>query len=242
MGAMPPEIAMLQKHVQDVTEVKVNDNLTVFRGKYAGKTVVFASAGVGPIFAATTATVLVVQFGVECIVFTGVAGGLRKGQAIGDIILATDCVNYDMDVTAFEPFPGCKFKRGQLPFVDWLEYPADPRLLELAQGAALPPAFASKGLTVRKGRVATGSIFVVAPAKRRLVEELSAAGLGEPEAVEMECAAVAQVCRSFNALPFLGLRALSDLVTGDANADFNAFTNEAADNLWPIVAHLIEKY
>lgn len=56
----------------------------------------------------------------------------------------------------------------------------------------------------------------------------------------MECAAVAQVCRSFNK-PFLGLRALSDVLEGDANEDFNAFTTEAADNVWPIVAHVIEK-
>lgn len=54
----------------------------------------------------------------------------------------------------------------------------------------------------------------------------------------MECAAVAQVCRSFNK-PFLGLRALSDVLEGDANADFNAFTEEAADNVWPIVAQVI---
>ena len=45
---------------------------------------------------------------------TGVAGGLVDGQKVGDIILGVDCVNYDMDVTAFEPFPGCKFARGQV--------------------------------------------------------------------------------------------------------------------------------
>jgi nucleoside phosphorylase len=57
----------------------------------------------------------------------------------------------------------------------------------------------------------------------------------------MECAGVAQACRSFGK-PFLGLRALSDNMAGDANADFNAFTSEAADNLWPIVAHILDKY
>jgi adenosylhomocysteine nucleosidase len=58
---------------------------------------VFASAGVGTVFAATTATVLVTQFKVDVIVFTGVAGGLKEGQKIGDIVLGTDVVNYDMD-------------------------------------------------------------------------------------------------------------------------------------------------
>ena len=54
------------------------------------------------------------KFGVEAIVFTGVAGGLKQGQRVGDIVIATDCVNYDMDVTAFVPFPGCSFARGQV--------------------------------------------------------------------------------------------------------------------------------
>mmetsp|Transcript_69662 Transcript_69662/g.140183 ORF Transcript_69662/g.140183 Transcript_69662/m.140183 type:complete len:254 (-) Transcript_69662:252-1013(-) len=241
MGAMPPEIAQLEKHVDNITEVKVNDMLTVSTGTYGGKTVVFASAGVGTVFAATTATVLVSQFKVDCILFTGVAGGLKEGQKIGDIVLGVDVVNYDMDVTAFEPYPGCVFKRGQLPFINWREYEADPLLLELARTATMPPAFAEKGHSIREGRIVTGSVFVDVPGKKKLVQVLRAAELGEPEAVEMECAGVAQVCRAFGR-PFLGLRALSDGLEGDANADFNAFTSEAADNLWPIVAHIIENY
>ena len=96
------------------TNPQVNETLTVYKGTFGGKTVVFASAGVGTVFAATTATVLVAKFGCEAVVFTGVAGGLLEGQHVGDIVLATDCVNYDMDVTAFVPFPGCKFERGQV--------------------------------------------------------------------------------------------------------------------------------
>lgn len=86
----------------------------MYKGTFGGKTVVFASAGVGTVFAATTATVLVAKFGCSALVFTGVAGGLLEGQRVGDVVLATDCVNYDMDVTAFVPFPGCKFERGQV--------------------------------------------------------------------------------------------------------------------------------
>jgi nucleoside phosphorylase len=64
---------------------------------------------------------------------------------VGDIVLGVDCVNYDMDVTAFEPFPGCKFPRGTLPFIDWREYAGDARMLELARAAPLPEAFVAKG-------------------------------------------------------------------------------------------------
>jgi len=241
MGAMPPEIAMLKKHVENVKEVKINDTLVVFTGTFAGKQVVFASAGVGSVFAATTATTMIVKFKCAAVVFTGVAGGLKEGQKVGDIVLGADVVNYDMDVTKFVPFPGCTFKLGQLPFINWLEYPSDPKLLALAREASLPTTFSQKGGVVREGRIVTGSVFVDVPGKKELVKKLKDAGIGEPEAVEMECAAVAQVCRAFG-VPFLGLRALSDTMKGDANADFNAFTNEAADNLWPIVSQIIGKY
>ena len=61
--------------------------------------------------------------------------------------------------------------------------------------------------------------------------------LGEPLACEMENAGVAQICKAFN-VPYLSLRALSDLVEGDANEDFGKFCQEAADNVFPIVQYL----
>ena len=48
-----------------------------------------------------------------------------------------------------------------------------------------------------------------------------------------------QVCRAYN-VPYVSLRALSDLITGDANADFNAFCETAADNLFPMVPSALQ--
>lgn len=82
-----------------------------------------------------------------------------------------DCANYDMDVTKFVPFPGCTFKLGQLPFINWLEYPADPSLLEIARSAQLPASFKQKGggqtnrnstaLSVKLGTVRTIIVFLL---------------------------------------------------------------------------------
>ena len=65
--------------------------------------------------------------------------------------------------------------------------------------------------------------------------------LGGPDAAEMENAGVAQICRAYR-VPYLSLRALSDVREGDANADFNAFASKAADNLYTFVAHVVQQY
>ena len=64
------------------------------------------------------------------------------------------------------------------------------------------------------------------------------APLGHPDACEMENAGVAQICRAYD-LPYLSLRALSDVTVGDANADFGQFCQQAADNVFPIVLHVV---
>ena len=91
------------------------------------------------------------------------------------------------------------------------------------------------------GRLATGSEFVTVSRKAAMAPvwaEVADPATGLPPlAVEMECAAVAQVCLMFE-VRFLGLRAISDTVSGDASQDFNDFCEAAADNLWPIVHHV----
>ena len=235
IGAMPPEIAKIKAAATGVTSTKISPFIEIFEGTVGGKKVVFSAAGVGTVFASSTATIMLTKYNVEAIVFTGVAGGLKLGQKVGDIIIGSDCVNYDMDCTRFLPFEGAPaLARGELPFINWIGYPADETLLKLADAAPKP-----EGVTVSTGRIATGSIFVDVPLKTEMAPVWES--LGNPLACEMECAAVAQVCCSFGK-PFLGLRALSDLIEGDANNDFNTFTQEAADNLWPIVEYIIQNY
>merc|ERR1712227_605230 len=89
------------------------------------------------------------------------------------------------------------------------------------------------------GRVATGSVFADTQYKHDLSHLW--AELGHPLACEMEMAAVAQVCREFG-LPFLSLRALSDNMDGDSSQDFLQFCQAAADELWPIVSHLVKHF
>ena len=173
------------------------------------------------------------EFKVSAIVFTGVAGGLKDEQRVGDLVVGVDVVNYEMDgrsfVAAWEP--DYKYQLGEIPILKWRFYDADPAMLRAALDAPLPA-----GVTLRQGRIATGSIFLDTESKKAMRETVWKP-LGYPDACEMENAAVAQICKAYS-VPYLSLRALSDVSTGDTNDDFARFCQQAADNVYPIVHHL----
>lgn len=189
------------------------------------------------VFAGSAATTMINQFNATAIVFTGVAGGLKEGQQIGDLVVGSDVVNYEMDATAFRaPWePDYEYQLGEIPIMKWRFYEADAQMLAVAMATPLPD-----GVTLKKGRLASGSIFLDVKRKQGMAAAVWGP-LGSPEAAEMENAGVAQICKAYDT-PYLSLRALSDLVTGDANEDFGKFCQQAADNVFPIVQHLCKNY
>lgn len=231
---MPQEIAKLKEHVLD-QEDHARGVFTFTTGTLAGRAVVFAAANVGLVFASSCCTTMINDFKVSAIVFTGVAGGLKDDQKVGDLIVGSDVVNYEMDARKFTaPWePDYKYQLGEIPIIKWRFYEADADMIEAAMATKL-----ADGVVLRKGRIASGSIFVDTAAKKAMTETVWAE-LGHPDACEMENAAVAQICKAY-AVPYLSLRALSDVTTGDANADFGEFCQQAADNVFPIVLHLAE--
>ena len=88
------------------------------------------------------------------------------------------------------------------------------------------------------GLLASGSVFISSEEAKRAFNASKGAALGNPVAVEMENAGVAQICKAYDK-PYLSLRALSDVLKGDANADFNAFCQQAANNTVPLVSHIL---
>lgn len=231
LSAMPQEVAKLQEHVTDQQEHKFGI-FSFTTGTLEGKKVVFAFSNIGMTFCASVATTMCNHFNVRCILFTGVAGGLQEGQQIGDLVLGAEVVNHDMDCTGFVMGPKTHVL-GEIPFVGWRFYEADKAMLKLAQ-AWEPPA----GVRVSTGKLASGSVFISSEEAKLAFNATKGAALGNPVAVEMENAGVAQICRAYDK-PYLSLRALSDLLKGDANADFNAFCQQAADNTFPLVSHMV---
>ncbi len=234
IGAMPAEIAKLEENVQEKKVHKHNDLLTFVEGKIGKKEVVYAASNVGQNFASSVVTTLINQYHArKAILFTGIAGGLKENLQIGDVVVATDTINYNMNVKSYKlPWdPSYQHKIGELPFLKLREFKSDQRLVDLALQAPLKP-----GVRRVLGRVVSGSELITTERKKELSDLWEE--LDFPEAVEMEGAAVGQICHVYG-VPFLLLRAISDNLKGDASDDINAFTQDAANNLWPIVEHTV---
>ena len=190
------------------------------QGTLHGQVVVLALSGIGKVAAATTATALVERFHATRIVFTGVAGGLGQGVAVGDVVVARDFVQHDMDASPL-------FPRWEVPGYGRTRWECDAALtsrLEAAADACLQRMAAPRRHT---GLIASGDVFVgSATAARTLRQGLSEAG-HDVLAVEMEGAAVAQVCADYG-VPFAAMRTISDRADDTAHVDFSRFVTEVA--------------
>jgi adenosylhomocysteine nucleosidase len=186
---------------------------------------------IGKVAAAMTATTLVEKFGVTHILFTGVAGAGDKTVQVGDIVVAESLVQHDMDASPL-------FPRFEVPLTGLTHFPGDrrlnARLLEAAH-AFLDEDFddaiddgekAVFGLNrprIHRGLIASGDQFI---RDREHINGLNAA-LPGLVAVEMEGAAVAQVCYELN-LPCAVIRTISDNANENAATDFMRFVKSVA--------------
>jgi adenosylhomocysteine nucleosidase len=199
-------------------------------GTIAGQPVVLVLSGIGKVAAATTAALLLQSFNARRIVFTGVAGGLGDGVRVGDIVVARQLVQHDMDASPL-------FPRFEVPLTGRSHFDADTalsdalaaaarRCLDRADaliGAPLLGAFGIRGARVHEGLVVSGDRFVSGARESAALRAL----LPQALAVEMEGAAVAQVCADFGR-PFAVLRSISDRADDDAPGDFTRFIDEIA--------------
>ncbi len=234
MGAMPQEIQHLISGIRNPRKHESGKREFV-EGKLHDNEVVAVFSRWGKVAASSTATTLIERFGVELIIFAGVAGALDRALNIGDIVVASRLVQHDMDASAI---PGVE--RFEIPLlgVPFFEPPADmvtkaeeasKIYLDIHMREDLSPDtldyFGISAPKVVTGLVASGDQFIASDA---VTEELCRA-LPELKCVEMEGAAVAQVAYEHN-IPFVVLRTISDKADHSAAVDFPAFVERVASN------------
>lgn len=229
MSAMHEELVLLLEAMPDEQRVTVAGR-DFWLGHWQGRSVVVVLSRIGKVAAATTATALIERFGVQQIVFTGVAGGVGPGVRVGDVVLADSFVQHDMDASPL-------FPRHEVPLYGCSRFATDPALSRglalaaqqvLAQvaahvGGAAVAEFALHSPRLHTGLIASGDRFVSTTSECRALQQ----ALPEALAVEMEGAAVAQVCSDYG-VPFAALRTVSDRADDDAHADFSRFIRSVA--------------
>ena len=125
IGAMETEVARLKEMMEDVTVV-TKASMEFYQGTLKGKKTVVVRSGIGKVNAGICAQILADVFQVDALINTGIAGSLNNDINIGDIVLSTDVVQHDVDAGAFG------YKKGEIPQMGQLSFPADAKLRQLA--------------------------------------------------------------------------------------------------------------
>jgi adenosylhomocysteine nucleosidase len=195
-------------------------------GTVHGTPCVVTLARVGKVAAAATVSALIHAFDVEAVVFTGVAGGVGRDVRIGDIVVADALMQHDLDASPL-------FPRFEVPLLGVARFAADQSLsAQLAaacerfiaeEGVMLAARFATAMPRVHRGLVISGDQFVASAAA---VEALRDA-LPDALAVEMEGAAIAQVCYEYG-MPCAIVRTVSDTADAHAPTSFKTFLTDIA--------------
>jgi adenosylhomocysteine nucleosidase len=226
---MQQELAGLKQALQNTHTIKLGSR-EVTSGTWHGQPVVLALSHIGKVAAATTATAMIERFDVTELVFTGVAGGLGQGVNVGDMVVATEFLQHDMDASPLFPIY-------EVPMYGRAHFPTNLHLTQSLKAAAQdilknPAQWIDMDVMrelhvhapkVHAGMVVSGDRFVSTTVESRDLQQRQPHAL----AVEMEGAAVAQVCLDYG-VPFGAVRTISDRADDAATVDFSRFIHEVA--------------
>ena len=224
LGAMDGEIAAFLDRLGSARDESWR-GYPVYVGSLGERSVVIARSGVGKSLSAMIAQRLIDTYEPESVIFTGVAGAINPIFEIGDVIVAKDTLQYDMDVQALG------FKLGEIPYTEYRVIQCDQELVKRACATELPEG------KVHTGRILTGDRFV----NRRAYQEMGYLRSElEGDAVEMEGASVALVAR-VNEIPVVVVRTISDKADTNARVDFERFLPRASENSALVVTEIVRR-
>ncbi|WP_314243518.1 5'-methylthioadenosine/adenosylhomocysteine nucleosidase [Empedobacter tilapiae] len=236
MGAIPQEINGVVNLLTNKKEHKIGRR-SYFTGELNNQKVVVVYSRVGKVAASATVTTLILEFKISKLIFTGVAGGIHTDVKIGDIVLGQSLIQHDMNA---QPL----FPAYEIPMLGKAYFEADSSQLEVATTAILEileeqhlhNVISEKDLDkfnihqpqLHVGLIGSGDLFFSTNAQKEKLQQ----NLPEILCVEMEGAAVAQVCYEFE-IPFIIIRTISDDADDHSTLDFNSFI-EKISNVYSI--------
>lgn len=246
MGAMPEEIASIVPRLKHLSERSLGGR-TYYSGELHGKKVVLTFSRWGKVAAASTATILLHEFHVTDLLFTGVAGAIEERLRPGDIVIAEKLIQHDLDARPL-------MSRHEIPLLGetWIE--TDPvwrkrlcnSVQEIFSDNILHSLISEEDLrkfgiktpSFYQGEIASGDQFFSSSRQKKELQAI----LPDVLCIEMEGAAVAQVCFENN-LPFAVLRTISDGADEHSPVDFPLFINQIASHYsLAVLDHLFRQF
>jgi adenosylhomocysteine nucleosidase len=236
MGALEQEIDLLLGEMDRKKKVQIG-GIDFYKGKIKGIKVVVLKAGVGKVNAAYSTAVLTQNFGIDALIFTGVAGGLHPESLPGDLVIGERLFQHDFGKFDSLGFSVTPYRELTGKHMTEIYVESDAGLVDRSQNAASNIEFVNvsgRSPKVFSGTIATGDIFVSNPVKALwLYTEFGAL------ATEMEGAAVAHICQTLS-IPFVIIRSCSDNANTHARMSFEQFVSPASANSAKLVVEILE--
>ncbi|MBC7450989.1 MAG: 5'-methylthioadenosine/adenosylhomocysteine nucleosidase [Cytophagales bacterium] len=230
LAPMPEEIELILHHMH-VEELYEAGMRTFYLGSIQGKKCVVSLSRIGKVASSVTAAVMIERFHIGRLIVTGVAGGLTDDVNIGDVVVATSSIQHDMDCRPL-------FPQFEAPLLGKAIFECDEAMVQQAVESC--NRFINNELSyyvnkeelqalyihepkVHKGVLVSGDQFI------GTMEQFDKIRTELPDAifVEMEGAAVAQVCYEYN-VPLVVVRSISDKANAIAHIDFNRYIHNVA--------------
>lgn len=226
IGAMKEEVDGLISILSNAN-MKSVAGLDFYEGYIGAKHVVLVCCGIAKVNAAMCTQILISEFGVDSIINTGVAGGIDDCINVGDVVISTDAIQYDVDASAAgDP-------KGTIPRMKTSVFTANKELVDLAYDTYIKvndffddelkkdnicrTYNFNKNPNIYKGRIITGDKFVADKGTKNMLKK-NFGGY----CCEMEGGSIAHVAYCNN-IPFVIIRSISDNADNEASITFDEF-------------------
>lgn len=215
--------AMQKEHDQIVSLLQdrhtEGDKFTYTVGTIGSATIVLRQCGIGKVNAAVGTAELIRTYRPDCVISTGVAGGIDTCLNVMDVVVSTALVHHDFDLTSWG------LGKGEIQDMPRFFY-AGEQLVAAARALNSP--------IIHTGLIATGDQFITSRAEQQAIKQEFPDAL----ACDMESAAIAQTCYIYS-VPFVSFRIISDTPGADAH-------QQQYDNFWEEMAnrsfHITHEY
>lgn len=217
IGAMPSELADI-RNIIGGAEIKRISGFDFHSSTYKGNYIINACCGIAKVNAALCTQVMIDNFHPDCIINTGVAGGMNSSVKVCDIVISTEVLPHDLDLHFLKDYP---------PYCGIFK--ADEKLIETAEKVCN-----EFDINSFRGRIVSGETFVSDNELKSAIQANFA-----PHAVDMESAAVGHACY-LNKMPYVSIRCISDNADDDGVMSFDEFEKIAAKRVAEIVLRMTE--